>query len=489
MMSAKNKLATRRLGYVAGGLSVVLCVSGAGAAVATGPSATHSSSLVTQTKFTPGSPGLGDPYFPREGNGGYDVSHYNLDLTYLPHTHHLGGVVTVSATATQNLSRFDLDFKNFKVGHVLVNGARAEFRRRNQELIITPAKGLPKGKPFTVVVSYAGTPHTVLHSPIVFGAPYGWIYTNDGAFVGCEPNAASTWFPSNDHPSDKASFTFHITVPQGTKVMANGTLADESASHGMSTFVWREKQPMATYLATIDIGKWRFHKTTTAAGIPEFVGVDPSLEGQAEASHIVRLSGDITDYWSKMFGPYAFSSTGAIIDNVPNVGFSLETETRPLYGFVPGAGTASHELAHQWFGDSVSVASWNNIWLNEGFATFASWLWSEHEGGASTYDQAKSDYDSIPAGDPFWQQSIADPKRDTMFSNAVYDRGGMTLASLRHKIGDDDFFKLLQTWTAQHKYGNATTAQFTALASKISGQNLNGFFKTWLWKQSKPPKI
>ncbi len=204
---------------------------------------------------------------------------------------------------------------------------------------------------------------------------------------------------------------------------------------------------------------------------------------------IIKLTGDITDYWAKTFGKYAFSSTGAIIDNVPSIGFSLETQTRPLYGFVPDSGTASHELAHEWFGDSLSVKSWDNIWLNEGFATFASWLWSEHSGGSSTYDRASSLFNQIPEGDSFWKQSIADPQRNTMFSSAVYSRGGMTLASLRHLIGDKDFFDLMRTWATDHRFGNVTTKQFTDLASKISGQNLDAFFKTWLWDQVKPPKI
>jgi aminopeptidase N len=393
------------------------------------------------------------------------------------------------ATATQNLSRFDLDLKNYKVGYVTVNGKQAVFRRHQQELIITPAHGLDKGSRFTVVVAYAGTPHTVLHSPIVFGSPYGWIYTTDGAFVGCEPNAASTWFPSNDHPSDKARFTFDITVPDGTRVVANGELIHRGTSGGMSNFVWNETSPMATYLATIGIGKWVFHTTKTAGGIKEFVAVDPDLEEQAESSHIIELSGDVTDYWSKVFGKYAFSSTGGIIDHVPSVGFSLETQTRPLYGFVPNVGTASHELTHEWFGDSLSVKTWDNIWLNEGFASFGAWLWTEHTTGESTYDQGLGAFNSIPADNPFWQQSIADPQRDTMFSNAVYQRGAMTLAALRHKIGDKKFFDLMQTWVKQHRYGNVTTDEFTSLANQVSGQNLNGFFKTWLWKQSKPKKF
>jgi len=481
-------LSKSRLALVGATASAALVVTSLGV---TGAVATAGGSRTTQTdaKYTPGSPGLGDPYFPRLGNGGYDVAHYDIDLSYLPSNHRLSGTVTLTATATQNLSRFDLDFKNFTVSGIKVNGASAQFVRRGREMIVTPKDGLPNGKKFTVAVTYAGKPHTVVNSPIVFGAPYGWIFTPDGAFVGCEPNAASTWFPANDHPSDKATFTFDISVPDGTKVVANGDLTGQDSGAGMSSFEWTEKEPMATYLATIDIGKWKFHETETAGGIPEFVAVDDDLDAQAQQSGVIKLSGDVTDYWSKLFGKYGFSSTGAIIDNVPQIGFSLETQTRPLYGFVPDSGTVSHELAHEWFGDSVSVQTWDNIWLNEGFATFGAWLWSEHTSGRSTYDAAKSTFDRIPEGDSFWKQSIADPQRNTMFSSAVYFRGGMTLASLRNKIGDKDFFELLRTWVKDHRFGNGTTKQFTKLASEISGQNLDGFFKTWLWDQVKPPKI
>ena len=476
----------KRLGYVGAALSAAVCLTGLGATELAAPASPLAASQAT---FTPGAPGLGDPYFPREGNGGYDVSHYDLKLTYIPKAHHLGGTATITATATQNLSRFDLDLTNFKVSSLKVNTAEAGFTRHGQELVVTPRHGLAKGRAFTVVVAYAGTPHTILNSPIVFGAPYGWIYTKDGAFVGCEPNAAHTWYPSNDHPSDKATFRFDITVPTGTQVVANGDQTGGTSNGGMNTFVWTEREPMATYLATIDIGKWNFHNTRTSTGIPETVAVDPALENQAESDRVVKLTGDVTDYWAKLFGRYPFSSTGGIVDHVPNIGFSLETQTRPLYGFVPDSVTASHELAHQWFGDSLSVKTWQNIWLNEGFATFASWLWAEHRGGDTTYAYAKRIFTSIRAGSKFWKQSIADPKRNTMFSQAVYYRGAMTLASLRHRIGDQKFFQLLKTWATTYRYGNVTTPEFTNLASRVSGQNLDRFFHTWLWKQAKPPAI
>ncbi len=363
------------------------------------------------------------------------------------------------------------------------------FRRTGQELIVTPRRGLPIHKRFVVRVAYAGTPHTIVVSPIVFGAPYGWIYTNDGAFVGCEPNAARTWYPSNDHPSDKASFAFKITVPKSREVVANGTLIRHWVRASQATFVWREAQPMATYLATIGIGRWDFQNTTTPRGIQEFVAVDPALANDARHAHAVAMTARITDYWARTFGRYPFGSTGAIIDNVPRIGFSLETQTRPLYGFVPDAGTVSHELSHEWFGESVSVRNWRHIWLNEGFAMFSSWLWTEHTGGPPTLHQARSIYNTIGPGSSFWKQSIADPKRNTMFSSAVYYRDAMTLAALRHKIGNHDFAVLLRTWAREHRYGNVTTAQFVNLAERVSGQRLGSFFYVWLWRPAKPPTV
>jgi aminopeptidase N len=379
-----------------------------------------------------------------------------------------------------------------RVHTVAVDKAAARYSRKGPELRITPRRGLRKGTTFRVAVAYGGSPKTITGSPIVFGAPYGWQYTKDGAFVGDEPNASRTWFPCSDHPSDKATYAFQITVPGNRQVVANGEPTGGSAGGssnggpGIATYDWRETTPMATYLATIDIGRWRFHEGRTPAGTREIVAFDPALRKAVRGRHTFAMSGRITDFWAREFGRYAFTSTGAIVDNVPHVGFSLETQTRPLYGFVPDPGTASHELSHQWFGDSVSVRTWRNIWLNEGFATFASWLWAEHTGGPSTYRSARSDYSSIPARDSFWRQSIADPRRPTMFSGAVYDRGGMTLAALRHRLGSATFFRLLRRWTAIHRYGNATTRQFVRLAQRVSGQHLRRFVRVWLWRKRKP---
>jgi aminopeptidase N len=444
------------------------------------------------TGYAPGSAGIGDPYFPFEGNGGYDVQHYDLSFSYDPATDRLDALNKITARATQNLSRFDLDLQQLTVKGVEVNDRTASFTRDGQELVITPSKGIADGSTFKVNVRYAGVPETIVGSPVVFGSPYGFIHTDDGAFMGDEPNATSTWIPLNDHPSDKATWTFRVTVPAGLEVIANGRLLKQSSAAGKSTWVWDEPHPMSNYLATADVGQWEFKSGKTPGGIPETVGLDPTLSASNPAAmdFFYDTTAEATDLWNDTFGPYPFDSTGAIADNATyngqSIGFSLETQTRPLYSAVRSTSTIAHELAHQWFGDSVSVRTWQHIWLNEGFATFAQYLWDDHLGVRSAHQDFLNDYNSRPASSSFWNIVVADPQRDTMFASAVYRRGGMTLQALREKIGDGPFFQILRTWTDQHRYGTATTEEFIALCEQISGRDLSDFFRIWLYTPEKP---
>jgi aminopeptidase N len=221
------------------------------------------------------------------------------------------------------------------------------------------------------------------------------------------------------------------------------------------------------------------------------VYVDPRLVRRSR--HAVRFffntTARVTDYEATVFGPYPFGSTGAIADDArfqgSPLGFSLETQTRPVYSGVRDTLTIAHEIAHQWFGNSVSVASWRDIWLNEGFASFAEYLWLDHTKQLGAHASFRADY-SIPARESFWKLKIGDPKRNTMFDAAVYRRGAMTLQALREKIGDAAFFPILRTWAAQHRHGNANTQQFIALAEQMSGRDLDAFFHTWLYTARKP---
>ncbi|WHM36455.1 M1 family metallopeptidase [Streptomyces sp. BPTC-684] len=433
---------------------------------------------------SPGAAGIGDPYFPDLGNGGFDALHYDLGVSYHPDSGRLDGRTTITARATQTLTSFDLDLQKLTVDAIRVNGRPADFTRSGDEIVVTPRHKLRKGQEFEVTVVYGGVP-VALNGPIVFGSDYGWMKTKDGVFVACEPNAASTWFPSSDHPADKATYDIRIDAPKGLTGVSNGRLVSSYDRGDRSYSHWRENKPMATYLATATIGKFDVRTGKTPAGTPIYVAVDPVLQGQNQVD-VYAVTAEATDYWSRLFGPYPFEETGAIVDDMPQAGFSLEVQSKPAYSAVRNETTIVHELAHQWFGDSVSVAQWKDIWLNEGFASYAQWLWEEHKGRGTAHDLARAYYNRVPADSAFWQIKVADPQRDTMFAGAVYRRGALTLQVLRERIGDQAFFKLLPAWTKLHRYGNANTSEFIQLAEKISGQQLDDLFQTWIHSTGKP---
>ena len=429
--------------------------------------------------FSPGSSGLGDPFFPLAGNGGYNVSHYGLDLSYEPGANELSGTATITATATQDLSRFDLDLRGFTISRLDVDGRSATFTRDGQELIVTPRRGIQSGAAFTVVVGYAGTPMVVTDPDFSIE---GWVPTDDGAFVVGEPQGSPAWYPVNDNPRDKATFDFSVSVPDGLTVMANGVLVSHATSGGRTTWVWRETDPMAPYLATATVG--RFALTIgTAGGVPSYVAVDPQLS----TGNVLRKLPEIIDFYSSIYGPYPFTAAGAIVDSAKVVGYSLETQTRPVFDRMPDETTLAHEQSHMWFGDSVTLTEWPDIWLHEGFATWSEWIWSEHEGNASAHQLFEHYYNTPPQDVRFWTPPPGDPGTPFyLFNGTIYVRGAMTLEALREKVGDLTFFQIMRTWAAQNRYGNVTTAQFIALSEQLSGMDLDHFFDVWLYQPDKP---
>jgi hypothetical protein len=668
-----------------GVVAAVGLLLGTGPAPAGGPKA-----------FTPGAPGLGDPYFPLDGNGGYDVRKYVLDLKYDPATDELDGVAKITARATQNLSQFNLDLDGLTVHAIVVEGRRATWIRAGDELTITPAKGLRDGRRFTTTIAYSGVPQPLDE----FGGASGFFHTDDGALIIGEPHVADTWFPVNDHPTDKAAYVFRITVPAGLEAVANGELEDERTKGGWTTWTWEADEPMASYLATTCIGQFdlraykedgirfwdavdpdlyvqfaprtgnqfaisqqadvSYKRLARTIAVPaggatvsfwidretelgwDFVFVEahtvgdddwttlPDLNGNtsddtgfpcpfwlefhpflthyqsdngdgtcspegssgtwsaasgdsegyeqwrvdlgAYAGSTVELSisyasddsvqppgvvvddvvvssgagttsfeadgdtfdgwtvpgpptgspgnandwivgtsaqapppvgdavdasfarhGEIVDFLSGIFGPYPFSAAGGIVDDFPGISFALENQTRPIYaksffGDPVGATfVVVHELAHQWVGDSLAVAAWQHIWLNEGFATYMEWLWGEREDLGTAQETFDFFYnEAFPADHPFWTLTIGDPGPEHLFDFPVYARGAMTLHQLRLAVGDQDFFEILRRWTTRNEDDNVTTDKFIRLAERVSGVDLDELFDTWLFTAGRP---
>ncbi|MHB9864047.1 M1 family metallopeptidase [Streptomyces sp. YIM S03343] len=431
---------------------------------------------------TIGSAGAGDPYFPLAGNGGYHVRHYGLTLRYDPSSHRLDGQAVLTARATQRLTRFDLDLKGLKITALTVDRASADYRRDGQELIVTPRRALAKGREFRVAVTYHGTPKAVTDPD---GSADGWIRTDDGAFVAGEPQGAMTWFPANNHPVDKSSYDFTLTVPSDRAAVANGVYLGKHTADGRTTYRWRQSEPMAAYLATATVGKFKIERYTTGDGIQVYNAVDPR-EASAAAPVLKKLP-SVLKWESKLFGPYPFRAAGAIVDHA-DVGYALETQSRPIYDAAPDIATLVHESAHQWFGDSVSLTTWKDIWLNEGFASYAEWLYSEQHGG----DSAQKIFDALyalPASDKLWAFPPGDPGSGAnIFGKPVYARGAMVLHELRKAVGDKTFLHILRSWATEHRAGHGTTAQFIKLAERESGKDLDALFNTWLYTKGKPAK-
>jgi hypothetical protein len=642
-----------------------------------------------QEEYTPGAPGIGDPYFPLDGNGGYDVDHYGLEIAYAPSTDVLTGTATISALATQNLSSFNLDLDGLTVRSIKVDGRPADWSRAGDELTVTPRRGIGDGSSFTTVVRYDGVPQTLPDGS-------GFFHTDDGALALGQPHVADTWFPVNDHPIDKATYTLAITVPEGLEAISNGALESERTRKGLTTWTWNAVEPMASYLAMMAIGEfevdaysadglqfwdaldsdlleafaprsgeqfawsqvadtsykrlsrtisvpsdgaqlsfwinretelnWDFafveartanqgdwttlpdlnghtsqdtgfvcpfwfglhpflrHYQSQSGGgcvpggstgewwaasgasngyeqwavdLSAYAGADVEVSISYASDDLFQFNGVVVDdvvvstgegstsfesgldgwtvpgppadspgndndwvvgtaadvppptgsvidasfarepeivgFLSDYFGRYPWRDVGGIVDDVDGLGFALETQTRPIYskGFftdaVSGDSVVVHELAHQWTGDSLAVERWADIWLNEGFATYAEWLWSEREGLGTvqeTFDFFYNDF--IPDDDPWWDITIGDPGPDLLFEYPVYFRGAMTLQALRLAVGDDDFFRILKRWAQTRAGDNVAIPEFIRLAERISGQQLDDLFDAWLFTPGKP---
>ena len=462
----------RRLSAMAamGALGLGLLIAPAGIANADPAESTNS----TSTRQAP------DSLFPDQGSSRYDVKHYAIKLSYQT-SGEIKAKTTVIAKAKKRLTSFSLDLEGLTVDSVKVNGRNADYSRRDNKLIIKPSKVLD-GR-FWVTVKYHGKPVTHIDPD---GSSEGWIPTADGTTTLNEPVGAMTWFPNNNTPRDKATFDMKITVPSKLEVAGSGDLKSVWKHDGQETWRWVQPYQQATYLAMISIGNYDVYKstmtTTTGRKLPILSFIEPKLGTQAAARALIPKA---IRFFERRFGPYPFNSAGIVVKDV-GVGYALETQNRPVFDIAEGEVeelTNVHEWAHQWYGNSVTLSDWSDIWLNEGFAAYAEWLWTASHGGPSTAEQFRQAYDD-PETDWSVTPIVTDPEQ--LFDHMVYLRGGMTLEALRQEVGSRDFFVILRKWAQQNEYGNVSTADFIALSERVSGENLDAFFKAWLYTEGRP---
>ncbi|MER5406582.1 M1 family metallopeptidase [Streptomyces sp. NPDC002769] len=439
---------------------------------------------------SPGAAGLGDPVFPLDGNGGYRVSRYLLDFDWQAPGTPFEAATTVKATATQTLSRFDLDFAGNTLHTVTVNGTTATAVRDGDELVITPAEPLARGKPFTVKVTYTADPTQIRHRDDAI-EDYGWIPTPDGTVLYPQPDGAKMIFPSNDHPSRRAPITFHITTPPGLTAVANGKLTGRTEqADGRVRWTYDSGQPLATQLAQLAIGRFTFVDGTGPHGLPLRDVVPDGLV--AATNQYRKLTADHIAWLEERLGPYPFDRYGLLVGDT-DLGVALETQTLSL---IPKADLLGdrvsaernlvHELTHQWTGDSVGIKAWSDLWLSEGHARFYERLYSEAHGGDSFEATMKSAY----AAHDQWRHDYgapAEPTEPNLFKRMRYDGSTLVLYALREKVGQTVFGKIERAWVTQYRGRIAGTQDYIDLASKVAGQDLDGFLHPWLYGAKTPP--
>jgi aminopeptidase N len=430
----------------------------------------------------PGTDRSGDPYLPEHGNGGYRTRHYDLDLDYRIVTNRLTGRATITAVATHGLTRFSLDLAGLRVGQVLVNGAAARFTHARHKLHVRPSGAVPAGAEFTVEVRYAGRPRPISGR----WGDIGWDELDDGVLVASQPVGAPSWFPCNDQPADKASYRIAVTAATPYTVVATGGLAERRRSASTTTWVYELPEPTSSYLVSIQIG--RYERTDLYSGVPAQRAAVPTRLRHRFA-HDFGRQGEMMQVLQRFFGPYPFAGYTVVVTD-DDLDDPIEAQGMSIFGanHVDGRRTherlVAHELAHQWFGNSLTVADWRHIWLNEGFATYAEWLWSGASGGSPVEALAKMWHARLKARPE--DLRIADPGVSRMFDERLYKRGGLTLHALRREVGDEVFFRILRGWVADYRHGTVTTQDFTALAERHAGRPLTGFFRAWLYAAPLP---
>ena len=430
-----------------------------------------------------GADGLGDRLYPRLGNGGYDVEHYSIDLAFAPESNSIAATAVLDAVALLDLASFNLDLYELTVDSVRVNDTRAAFRREEAELVISPAQPIAADAAFQVTVTYAGVPQPIVDPAVPF-TKLGWQEWDDGYFASAsQPSGSMNWFPCNNHPLDKATYSMRITVPQPLTAVANGTLVKVSENaEGVRTFHWEMNDPMASYLTVVAIGDYVATRDESGP-----VPIRNYFPAGTEASLIADfdVTGDMMAWLIDFLGPYPFDEYGVVA--VPGFPAALETQSLSIFSLeLPPEElelVILHELLHQWYGNSVTLAQWSEIWLHEGVATYFMALWMERAYGVFFYDAIIEQFAEAVENSMLAPGNL--PATE-LFSDVSYLRGALVLHALRHEVGDDIFVEILRAFYQENMYGSAVNEDFIAVAERLAERQLDELFEPWLYGERMP---
>jgi aminopeptidase N len=426
-----------------------------------------------------------DPYLPNNGNFGYRVSRYELELEYKVAVNRLAGSAKITAVTLAELRTFTLDLSGaLSVTKVSVNGRRsAAFKCSGAKLHITLSSTLPAGAAMTIDVRYSGTPRPVRS----LWGEVGFEELTEGVLVAGQPNGAASWFPCDDHPSSKASYHIQISTENPYRAVANGELKSRRTRAAMTTWTYELAEPTSTYLITLQIGMYEGYRLQKS---PVLIQAALPARLKRDFDYDFGRQPQMMKLFVKRFGPDLLSTGYTVFVTEDDLEIPLEAQGISIFGANHCDGTRgserliAHELAHQWFGNSVTARRWRDIWLHEGFACYAEWLWSEESGGETAEEWAAHYYARLR--DSPQDLLLSDPGPRDMFDDRVYKRGALTLHALRGVIGDDNFFALLRDWTKRHRHSTAVTDDFTGLAANYADVSLRPLWEAWLYSEDVP---
>lgn len=428
-----------------------------------------------------------DPYMPGHGTNAYRVTRYELDLDYKLSSNRLSGRAVLHAVTQYATAALVLDLTGLRATKIQLSGRKVrKYSQRAEQLVIVPDAALPAGEAFTLDIRYEGNPVPRRG----FWGEVGWEELTDGVLVAGQPNGAASWFPCNDHPGDKASYRIGVTTDAGYRAVCNGELVSHSTRASRETWVYEQPEPMATYLATVQIGRYELLSLAPAhaAGqVPQFAAV-PALLAETAREGLARQP-EMMRTFASCFGPYPFPEYTVVVTE-DELEIPLEAQTLSILGRNhltqewESQRLIAHELAHQWFGNSLTAASWADIWLHEGFACYAEWIWSEEAGVMTVADRAAAAWRKLAAGSQ--DIVVGDPGPELMFDDRVYKRGALALHALRVKCGDLAFFALLHDWTSTHRHGSVSTAAFILAADRTTGLDSEALLHPWLHETALP---
>ncbi|NUR08605.1 MAG: M1 family metallopeptidase [Nocardioidaceae bacterium] len=424
-----------------------------------------------------------DPYVSGHGDTSYDVTHYDLDLDYSIHGNHLEGRARLTLVTREEVDRVELDLHGLKVGKVGLDGGPAKHTTRRNRLVVRLPRTAPAGEEHTVTVRYAGNPKPVRKRHL---GTAGWEELTDGVIVAGQPHGAPSWFPCNDRPSNKATYRVAVSASSDYRVVGNGRLVDRRRGSRTTTWVYEQRQPMATYLATLQIGRYDVVRLAERP-VPVRAVLPHRLRPRLDDA--LGRQADMLRYFADLFGDYPFDGYTVVVTE-DDLEIPLESQGLSVFGanFLrpdwDAVRLVAHELSHQWFGDSLTACSWQDIWLHEGFACYCEWLWSEESGGPAAHEHANRHWGRLAELDE--DLVLDDPGPDLMFDDRVYKRGALFLHVLRLTVGDDAFFSTLRAWVSEHAYGNVTTQMFLAFVAARTGHDVDALAEAWLSRPELP---